>query len=180
MTVKNFEFDLSYQAKIEERKSMKNLSIIYLLLLFAGCSISEKEKEYNSEIVFDSLKAFLYGADDYGMKTYVFAFLKKGPNRDMDSAKKAELQKAHLKNIAKMADDGRLVLAGPFFGDGEIRGIYIFDVSTIEEARSLTESDPAIKAGSLEMELVRWYGTAALVEVSEISKSLAKKSFAFD
>jgi uncharacterized protein YciI len=79
-----------------------------------------------------------------------------------------------------MAEDGKLVLAGPFYGDGEIRGIYIFDVDSIEEAKALTETDPAIKAGSLEMELIKWYGTAALMEVNKISKTIAKKSFAFD
>jgi uncharacterized protein YciI len=113
------------------------------------------------------------------MKTYVMAFLKKGSNRDLDSTKRAELQKAHLKNISRLAEEGKLVLAGPFYGDGEIRGIYIFDVESIEEARVLTETDPAIKAGSLEMELLKWYGTAALLEVNEISKSLAKESFVF-
>ena len=33
-------------------------------------------------IVFDSLRAVKVGADDYGMKQYVMAFLKRGPNRD--------------------------------------------------------------------------------------------------
>tara|TARA_R110001583_G_scaffold24869_5_gene90477 strand:- start:3670 stop:3873 length:204 start_codon:yes stop_codon:yes gene_type:complete len=45
------------------------------------------------------------------------------------------------------------VLVGPFFDDGDIRGINIFNVTTIEEAEKLTESDPAIKAGRLIMEL---------------------------
>ena len=114
------------------------------------------------------------------MKTYVMAFLKKGPNRNLDSAKSAELQKAHLKNISRMAKEGSLVLAGPFYGDGEIRGIYIFNVQTIEEAKKLTETDPAIQAGSLTMELIQWYGTAALLEVNGISKTLAEKSFAVE
>ncbi len=73
-----------------------------------------------------------------------------------------------------MAEEGKLVLAGPFYGD--IRGIYIFDVDTIEEAKELTETDPAIKAGSLEMELIKWYGTAALMEVNKISRTLTKKT----
>ena len=127
-------------------------------------------------MIFDSTKAKLYGADDYGMKTYVMAFLKKGPNRNLDSAKSEELQKAHLKNISRMAEEGSLVLAGPFYGSGEIRGIYIFDVQTIEEAKKLTETDPAIQAGSLTMELIQWYGSAALMEVNDINKTIQKKS----
>ena len=41
------------------------------------------------------------------MKKYVMAFLKKGPNRDLDSAHANELQIAHLKNINRMAEEGK-------------------------------------------------------------------------
>ena len=115
-----------------------------------------------------------YGADDYGMKKYVMAFLKRGPNRSLDSAKAVQLQTAHLENIGKMAEAGKLVLAGPFFGDGELRGIYIFDVQSIEEAQALTNTDPAIQEGSLEMELLEWYGSAGLKAVNDIHKKLSK------
>ncbi|MBK7103767.1 MAG: hypothetical protein IPH62_00580 [Ignavibacteriae bacterium] len=148
------------------------INIFFLAIILFINSFSQS----NSEEVFDSLKAKKYGADDYGMKTYVMAFLKKGPNRNLDSAKSAELQMAHLQNIFRLADEGKLVLAGPFFGDGEIRGIYIFDVTTVEDAKKLTETDPAIQQGSLVMELIPWYGSAALMEVNQISKTLTKKS----
>ena len=124
---------------------------------------------------YDSLKAAKYGADDYGMKSYVMAFLKKGPNRDLDSNKAYELQRAHLDNIGKMAEAGKLVLAGPFFGNDDLRGIYIFNVESIEEAQALTATAPAIKAGSLVMELKQWYGSAALLEVGEIHSSISKE-----
>ncbi len=74
-----------------------------------------------------------------------------------------------------MAEAGKLVLAGPFFGNDDLRGVYIFDVKTVEEAEILTKSDPAIKAGSLIMELKQWYGSAALLEVGEIHSSIAKE-----
>ena len=123
---------------------------------------------------FDSLKAAEYGADTYGMKKYVMAFLKKGPNRDLDSAEAVDLQAAHMENIGQMAEAGQLVLAGPFFGDGELRGIYIFNVTSIEEAEALTNTDPAIQAGSLVMELKEWYGSAALMSVNDIHPTLSK------
>jgi uncharacterized protein YciI len=124
---------------------------------------------------FDSAKAEKYGADDYGMKQYVMAFLKSGPNRPEDSNHAAELQKAHLNNISRLAKEGKLVLAGPFLDSDSLRGIYIFNTESIKEAKKLTESDPAIKYGSLKMELKSWYGSAALMEVNEIHKSLSKK-----
>jgi uncharacterized protein YciI len=110
------------------------------------------------------------------MKKYVMAFLKRGPNPSKDSVRRAELQKAHLQNISRLADEKKLIVAGPFFGDGDLRGIYIFDVPSIEEAETLTNSDPAIQTGSLEMELLEWYGPAGLLALEDIHKKLTKES----
>jgi len=137
-----------------------------------GCSApTENQKEtleYNKGL------AQKLGADDYGMSQYVMAFLKKGPKRSSDPKIAEELQAAHMANINKMAEDGKLVLAGPFLGEGDLRGIYVFDVKTIEEAKALTESDPAIQAGSLVMELHPWYGSAAVKQISEIHDQISR------
>ena len=125
---------------------------------------------------YDSLLAQELGADDYGMRRYVMAFLKSGPNRSQDSVEAAAMQRAHMDNINRMAEEGQLVLAGPFLDDGPLRGIYVFDVETIDEARALTETDPAIEAGRLEMELHPWYGSAALMKVGEISERVTLQS----
>lgn len=159
--------------------------VFYLLTLslFALVSCgSKKSTEHHSDIPmkekatqsYDSLRAQKLGADQYGMKKYVMAFLKKGPNRDVDEKTRNELQAAHMENIGRMAEAGKLVLAGPFFDNGDLRGIYIFNTRSIAEAEELTNSDPAIKAGSLVMELKEWYGSAALMEVNEIHKAIAK------
>lgn len=124
---------------------------------------------------YDSLLARRLGADRIGMKVYVMAFLKKGPNRSQDSTEAAQLQAAHMANIQRMAREGSLVVAGPFMDDGDLRGIYIFNVSTVDSARALTESDPAVKAGRLTMELHPWYGSAALMEVTRIHKTLRQQ-----
>jgi uncharacterized protein YciI len=127
---------------------------------------------------FDSALAASVGADKYGMKQYVIAFLKKGPKRDQDSATAADLQKKHLENIIRMADEGMVVFAGPFMDDGDLRGMYIFNVTTIEEAKALTETDPAVQAGRLEMELHPWYGSAALMFVNNLHKRIEMTSVA--
>lgn len=168
---------------------MARHQLLYLLVLlisiFFGCNsngtstnqaLSEEKLEPSAQLTYDSLKAQTYGADNYGMKKYVFAFLKRGSNRTLDSLKAAELQMAHLENIQRMAEEGKLVLAGPFFGNQDLRGIYVFNVETIAKAEALTNSDPAIQAGSLEMELIEWYGSAALMEVNRIHETLMKKS----
>jgi uncharacterized protein YciI len=129
------------------------------------------------EFAYDSTLAAQLGADEYGMRKYVMAFLKAGPNRDQDSITAVELQRAHMANINRMADEGKLAVAGPFLDGGELKGIYIFNVSTIEEAKALTETDPAIKAGRLVMELHPWYGSAATMMVNDWHKKVQKKAF---
>jgi len=158
------------------------LLIIATIFTLVACTENKEvkitkviEKVEEPIVGYDSLKAQEYGADDYGMKTYVMAFLKRGPNRPTDSAKSAELMSAHLANIGRLAEEGKLVLAGPFYGDGDLRGIYIFDTDNLDSARAFTNSDPAIQHGSLEMELIQWYGSAALMAVNDIHSSLGKE-----
>ena len=164
---------------------MKNrafLILITFILAIFGCqkSLTEPAKaaKETTEItakVYDSVKARQYGADAYGMKKYVMAFLKRGPNQSVDSVRRSELQRAHLDNINRLASEGKLVLAGPFFGNDDLRGIYIFNVQSIEEATLLTNTDPSIKAGVLVMELREWYGSAALMAINELHYTLAKE-----
>lgn len=150
---------------------VRNLLIALLLLGSINCFAQSKNPQYDAQL------AQKLGADDYGMKQYVMAFLKAGPNRPTDSAARMKLQMAHLKNIGRLANEGKLIVAGPFLDDQPIKGIFIFNVSTIEEAKKLTETDPAIQAGSLIMELHPWYGSAALMQTVGTHKKLQKKSF---
>ncbi|MCB0485662.1 MAG: hypothetical protein KDC47_05665 [Flavobacteriaceae bacterium] len=149
---------------------MKKLLLTMLLLT---CMITYAQ-EVKDNTTFDEKLAKELGADEYGMKKYVIAFLKRGPNRDRTPEESAKLQRAHLDNIKRMAEEGKLVLAGPFLDDGDIRGIYIFNVETVEEAQKLTETDPAIQAGSLVMELHPWYGTATLLVLKNYYDKVAK------
>ena len=164
---------------------MKNIILPLIILCFISCedkpeeqteiTIVEEDLEELAETYdYDSTYAAALGADEYGMKRYVMAFLKKGPNRNQDSATAAKIQREHLNNIGRMAKEGKLVVAGPFLDEGDIRGIYIFNVESIDEARELTASDPAIQSGRLEMELHPWYGSAVLQEVAKMHGKVAK------
>jgi len=166
---------------------MRYFLILSLALLGAACSSNQTKEitvtEYKIEQGaytmegYDSVRAEKDGADQWGMRKYVMAFLKAGPNRDQSPEERAKLQAQHMENIGRMADEGKLAVAGPFLDDGELRGIYIFNVETVEEAEALTNTDPAIQAGSLVMELKPWFGTAALNEVNDIHKRIAKENF---
>ena len=163
-------------------KEVKSALLLIFILLFTNCTgsdqtgIGETSPQDQSETLFNAELAKELGADNYGMKQYVMAFLKAGPNRELSEAEAMEIQRAHLDNIRRMGENGDLILAGPFMDRGEVRGIYIFNVTSIEEARALTETDPAIEAGSLEMELHPWYGSAALMKVNEIHATISKEN----
>jgi len=154
---------------------------IALILLFTACNQPQSQEPDSSpnsdESIFNAALAEELGADDYGMRQYVMAFLKAGSVRSQDAEEAARIQAGHMAHINKMAEEGYLVLAGPFLGGGDIRGIFLFDVDSLEKAKELTEADPAVQAGRLVMELHLWYGSAALMKVNEIHKTIAKLAF---
>lgn len=93
------------------------------------------------------------------MKTLYFGFLKKGPNRkegDGETPEVQELQKAHIANINRLAATKKLVMAGPFGDEGELRGIFVFRVGSLAEAQELCDTDPMVKIGRLLIELHPW------------------------
>ena len=143
---------------------MKNSAWLWALAaLFSFTQCAE-----TSGTCYDEGHAEKWEADAYGMKSYVMAFLKSGPNRSGSPEERMKLQEAHMANIDRMAAAGQLVLAGPFLDNTDIRGIYIFNVADTAVAREWTATDPAIEAGSLTMELHPWYGSAALMALNDL------------
>jgi len=143
---------------------------VALLALLCAVTMTAEERAYDAEL------AKKLGADERGMKTYVLCILKTGPK---DAEIKGDERKAifagHFANIGKLADEGKLAVAGPFSkNDKAWRGLYIFNVTTIEEAEKLVQLDPAVKAGVFVPELTLWYGTAALMVVTDTHKRIEK------
>jgi uncharacterized protein YciI len=61
-----------------------------------------------------------------------------------------------IKDDPEMAEMKKLVVAGPFGDDGTLRGIFVFRVNSLEEARSLAQTDPAVQAGRLALQIHPW------------------------
>jgi uncharacterized protein YciI len=64
--------------------------------------------------------------------------------------------KQHLAHLRSMWVAGKMVIAGPLLDDGATRGLAIYKVGSIEEARALASDDPAVKAGRLAVEVHPW------------------------
>jgi uncharacterized protein YciI len=91
------------------------------------------------------------------MMTAYLAFLVRGDKWTPEKTPQTEaIQKAHLANIQRLADLKKLVVAGPFGDNGTLRGIFVFRVDSIEEARTLAASDPAVQAGRLALQIHTW------------------------
>ncbi len=124
---------------------------------------------------YDSTLAKKVGADDYGMKSYVFVILKTGSNTTTDKAFIDSCFAGHMANIGRLVNEGKLIVAGPLGkNDNTYRGIFILNVTTIEEARELVQTDPAINSKLLDVDLYKWYGSAALPEYLEAALKVGK------
>lgn len=97
--------------------------------------------------------------EGYEMKQYYVAVLTKGPKRGTikDTAYVKKLQADHLKNIDRLAAEGKILVAGPFADDGHWRGMFIMDCATREEAVRILATDPMIAAEWLAYELHPWF-----------------------
>jgi len=90
-------------------------------------------------------------------ETAYLAFLSHGPKWTPEKTPATEeLQKAHLANIYKLAEMKKLVVAGPFGDNGNLAGIFVFRVASLDEAKELAATDPAVKAGRLMLDIHPW------------------------
>lgn len=132
-------------------------SLLTSTLYFAQEKKTEKAK-FNQEL------ATSLGADQYGMKAYTIVMLTTGSAKIENKAQMSTLMKGHMANIGKLADEGKIIVAGPFLEKNKenYRGMFIFNTKSKEEAEQWVKTDPAVQAGVFSYEIFPWYGSAAL------------------
>ena len=94
------------------------------------------------------------------MESYELVILYRGKHPPtLTEPEGQRLQEAHLGHLRKMAEAGKLVVAGPLGDqvDPAMRGLCLYRVGSLDEARRLAEEDPAVKAGRLRVEVMTWY-----------------------
>jgi len=100
--------------------------------------------------------------------TYYFALLTRGPNSGTGTLEERNrIQAAHLANIRRLHDAGQLLVAGPFADDGDWRGLFIYKCASLDEARALADSDPAVQAGRLKVEIHPWVTMKGVIRDAE-------------
>lgn len=96
----------------------------------------------------------------FEMESVQLVLLMRSPTWRKLPAEEAEaLQKQHIAHLTAMGDAGKMVVAGPFSdqADPAYRGVCIYRVGSVAEARALAEQDPAVKAGQLRVEAMTWW-----------------------
>lgn len=132
--------------------------LIQSFTLFICCSISVLSAAQQKDE--DGYDIFIMEEDGKSttMKKYYLCFLKTGPNRDHPKEEANIIQAGHMAHIKKMAAENKLCIAGPTESNTDLRGIFILNVKSLEEAEALSAEDPAVKAGRLIAEIVPWWG----------------------
>jgi len=111
------------------------------------------------------------GPGGFEMTTYYVALLYRGPKwTPQETPETRAIQDGHMANIQRLAQEGKLLLAGPFTDNGDLRGIFVFKVGSMQEAQELAAADPAVKAGRLRLDIHPWY-SARNITVSARSPS---------
>jgi len=161
------------------KKAIFSLAILFLII---ACKTEKKDivevteqpletvekstKALKEELIAKGFEVFDYvdekTKDTTLMQQYFIAFLKSGPNRSQSEEEASKLQAAHLAHLGKMYELGYADISGPFGDDGEIRGITIYNVPTLEMADSLANADPMVKAGRLVIEIHPWWAGKGL------------------
>jgi uncharacterized protein YciI len=75
-----------------------------------------------------------------------------------DDATLGRIQAEHLAYHDRLRAEGRVVTNGPLLDppDPGLRGLTFYRVGSLDEARRLAEDDPAVRAGRLVVDVVRW------------------------
>ena len=148
---------------------------VALLLTFGAFVSYAQQLPDTPKPAYDPALAKQVGADERGMRNYVLVVLKTGPNRVAEGSERDAMFKGHFANMKRLSTEGKLVLAGPFDGVDGWRGLFIFAVTDIDEAKQLVATDPVVAKGEMVAEFHQYYGTAALMLVRDLYGKVAQK-----
>lgn len=126
---------------------MKHLSVAILLCLLG--------RSLHAQRTFDAT----IGDTTYHMKQYWFVLYTRGADTTaLDSATSAALLKEHLAHQQAQSDRGLIVMAGPFGGNKDWRGLLLYDCDSQDEVEGYLQQDPFVERGRLQYEIHSWYG----------------------
>jgi uncharacterized protein YciI len=91
---------------------------------------------------------------------YELVLLRRQHPQPVLAGSEAELvQRQHLGHLHAMRSAGHLLAAGPLRDqpDEDWRGLCLYQVGSLTDARNLAEADPAVRAGLFAVDVMHWY-----------------------
>ena len=108
-------------------------------------------------------------------KSYTIVFLNKKADAEKISEQATQkLFEGHMSNIERLAEEGKLLAAGPFDGGG---GLFILNTTSIEEAESWISTDPAVQAKRWNVETLPY--TPRIGSLCPVLQEVEMISYAF-
>ncbi len=155
--------------------SLAKIALASMIAMFPALAAEPAAEPPAAADRHDAALAQRLGADERGMRSYVLVILKTGPTRVPDGPARDAMFAGHFANMERLAKAGKLAVAGPFSKDPSgWRGLYVFAVAGVDQARELAETDPVVVQGEMVAEYHAWYGSAALMLVPEYHERLVR------
>jgi uncharacterized protein YciI len=146
---------------------------VAVVLVFAP-AFAEAQAAKKPNPAYDAELAKKLGGNEGGMRQYVFVLLKTGPTPVPEGEERKAMFAGHMANIGRLADEGKLVMAGPLDKVDGWRGLYIFAETDIEAVKKMVATDPVIIKGEMIAEYHKWFGSAGVMMLNDIHKKISK------
>lgn len=100
-----------------------------------------------------ALSIFMFlSLSSWSQNSYTFVFLNNKPDKkELPKEEVDKIMQGHMDNINRLAKEGKLLVAGPFEGGG---GIFIFNTTSVEEAKEWLSTDPGVQANRWNVEVL--------------------------
>ena len=106
-------------------------------------------------------------------QTFTFVFILTGPATNIELQAQQDAFKGHFSNMSRMAGDGDLLIAGPYWQPqtwDDMRGMWIFNTDEIDQASELAASDPPGKLGIFVFDILQFKTDDALHELPRLER----------
>jgi uncharacterized protein YciI len=150
------------------------LAALAMMAMMALPGRAETPAPVSAPVAYDAELAKSLGGNENGMRRYVFVVLRTGSNKVPAGQERTEMFAGHMANIQRLANERKLAYAGPLDGVDGARGIFIFAVDSIDEAKALVATDPVIIKGEMVAEYHSHFGSAGLMMVNQVHNKIMK------
>jgi uncharacterized protein YciI len=106
---------------------------------------------------------------------FVYVKLLTGPrSAEHSPERRSEIMRGHMANMNRLADEGHLLIAGPFAKprNAAWRGLLVLNTASLDQAREWVATDPGVAEGVFTPELTPMRSAAAIRRALEVEREM--------